>query len=279
MIVTDGPGLRCIDRTVITPDGVRLAVRDYPAADEEVTAVLLHGFCLNQNSWNGQVHRLRRRWDSRMRTITYDHRGHGQSATAPNRTYRVPTLADDLNTILAALHVRTPLVIIGHSMGGMTALTFAGRPTAEQAVPADGLVLVATAAGRLTERGIGRLLAIPTVGALPALLGHVPAQLLRAWPLLSAANLPAAAAARPPHATPWRRPPPRRSPRRRWPRPSASYPPCATTTPTPSYPPSPHAPSSCPAAPTRSPHRRTPRTWQPASPERSTCTYPTPATC
>jgi pimeloyl-ACP methyl ester carboxylesterase len=175
-----GPGLRCIDRTVMTPDGVRLAVRDYPAADEEVTAVLLHGFCLNQNSWNGQVHRLRRRWDSRMRIITYDHRGHGQSAAAPSHTYRVPTLADDLNTVLAALHVRTPLVIIGHSMGGMTALTFAGRTAAEQVVPAHGLVLVATAAGRLTERGIGRLLATPAVGALPALLGHVPAQLLRA---------------------------------------------------------------------------------------------------
>jgi pimeloyl-ACP methyl ester carboxylesterase len=180
MNALDGPGLRCIDRTVVTTDGVRLAVRDYPAAAEEVTAVLLHGFCLNQNSWNCQVHRLRQRWGSRMRVITYDHRGHGQSGAAPSHTYRVPTLAEDLNSVLAALHVSTPLVVIGHSMGGMTALTFAGRPAADQSVPPHGLVLVATAAGRLTERGIGRLLAIPAVRALPALLGHVPDHLLRA---------------------------------------------------------------------------------------------------
>jgi pimeloyl-ACP methyl ester carboxylesterase len=180
MKALEGPGLRCVDRAVAATDGVRLAVRDYPVAAEEVTAVLLHGFCLNQNSWNGQVHRLRRRWGSRMRVITYDHRGHGQSGAAPSHTYRVPTLADDLNNVLAALHVRTPLVVVGHSMGGMAALTFAGRAAAEQAVPPYGLVLVATAAGRLAERGIGRLLAIPAVGALPTLLGHVPDHLLRA---------------------------------------------------------------------------------------------------
>jgi pimeloyl-ACP methyl ester carboxylesterase len=175
----DAPRLQWIDSTVVAPDGVRLAVRDYPAADEEVTVVLLHGFCLNQDSWNGQVHRLRRRWGSRMRVITYDHRGHGQSSAAPSRTYRVPTLADDLNSVLAALHISTPLVLVGHSMGGMTALTFAGRPAADQAAPPNALVLVATAAGRLTERGIGRLLAIPAVRALPTLLGHVPDHLLR----------------------------------------------------------------------------------------------------
>jgi len=89
MNALDGSGLRCIDRTVVATDGVRLAVRDYPAAPREVTAVLLARLCLNQKSWNGQVHRLRRRWGSRMRVITYDHRGHGHPAP-PQHTYRVP---------------------------------------------------------------------------------------------------------------------------------------------------------------------------------------------
>jgi pimeloyl-ACP methyl ester carboxylesterase len=121
------PHLRWIERTVVAPHGVRLAIRDYQAADEEVTVILLQGFCLNQNSWNGQVHRLRRRWGSRMRVLTYDHRGHGHSGAAASHTYRVHTQADDLVSVLAALHVRTPLVVVGHSMGGMTALTFAGQ--------------------------------------------------------------------------------------------------------------------------------------------------------
>ncbi|TXH26076.1 MAG: alpha/beta fold hydrolase [Mycobacterium sp.] len=175
----NAPPLRPIDRTVLARDGVRLAVRDYPAAAEDVTVVLLHGFCLNQDSWGGQVHRLRRHWGARARIITYDHRGHGRSGGASSRTYRIPTLADDLDAVLAALHVRTPLVLVGHSMGGMTALTFAARDAAEQSATPHGLVLVATAAGRLTERGLGRLLALPAVRALPALLGHVPDHLLR----------------------------------------------------------------------------------------------------
>lgn len=175
----NAPLLRRIDRTVLARDGVRLAVRDYPAAAEDVTVVLLHGFCLNQDSWGGQVHRLRRHWGARARIITYDHRGHGRSGGAASRTYRIPTLADDLDAVLAALHVRTPLVLVGHSMGGMTALTYAARDAAEQSVTPHGLVLVATAAGRLTERGLGRLLAVPAVRALPALFGHVPDHLLR----------------------------------------------------------------------------------------------------
>jgi len=175
----NAPPQRPIDRTVLARDGVRLAVRDYPAAAEDVTVFLLHGFCLNQDSWGGQVHRLRRHWGARARIITYDHRGHGRSGGAPSRTYRIPTLADDLDAVLAALHVRTPLVLVGHSMGGMTALTYAARDAAEQSATPHGLVLVATAAGRLTERGLGRLLALPAVRALPALLGHVPDHLLR----------------------------------------------------------------------------------------------------
>lgn len=175
----NAPELRRIDRTVLARDGVRLAVRDYPAAAEQVTIVLLHGFCLNQESWNGQVHRLRRHWGARARIITYDHRGHGQSTGAASRTYRVPTLADDLDSVLAALHVSSPLVLVGHSMGGMAALTFASRAATEQSVAPHGLVLVATAAGRLAERGIGRLLGMSAVRALPAVLGHVPDQLLR----------------------------------------------------------------------------------------------------
>ena len=158
-----------------------MAVRDHPASAEKATAVLPHGFCLNQNSWNGQGRCLLRRWGSRMRLNTYDRRGHGQSGTALSHTYRVPTLADDLHSVLAAPHVRTPLVLVGHSVGAMTALTVAGQPSTDQAVPSCGLELVATAAGRrLTEPGTGRLLAIPADGVLPALLGHVPDHALQA---------------------------------------------------------------------------------------------------
>ena len=69
------------ERTIVTSDGVRLAVRDYGSVGaREHTVVLLHGLCLTQSSWELQIRHLVRRWGKRVRIITYDHRGHGESA-------------------------------------------------------------------------------------------------------------------------------------------------------------------------------------------------------
>ena len=59
-------------------------------------------------------------------------------------------------------------------MGGMTALAYLGRPAADRPVEPQGLVLVASAAGRLAERGLGRLLATRATGALFDLVHHMP---------------------------------------------------------------------------------------------------------
>jgi alpha-beta hydrolase superfamily lysophospholipase len=108
-----------LERTVITSDGVRLAVRDYGAAGpREHTVVLLHGLCLTQSSWALQVRELVRGWGDRVRIITYDHRGHGRSTGADMRTYRIDRLAADLADVLTALRVTGPLTLAGHSMGG-----------------------------------------------------------------------------------------------------------------------------------------------------------------
>lgn len=144
---------------VTTSDGVQLAVREYGSHRAAHTVVLLHGFCLNQQSWDIQVAQLIRRWGDRVRIITYDHRGHGDSAGASMHTYCIDRLADDLAGLLVALRVRGPLTLAGHSMGGMAALAYAVRPAGHRPVEPQSLVLLATTAGKLTERGVGRLLA------------------------------------------------------------------------------------------------------------------------
>ena len=165
----------CVERTVATSDGVRLAVRDYGSAGAcDHTVLLLHGLCLTQASWAAQIRQLQRRWGNTIRIITYDHRGHGRSTGAPMRTYRIDRLAADLAEVLTALHVEGPLTLAGHSMGGMTALAYLGRPTADRPVEPQGLVLIATAAGRIAERGIGRLLATPATRMLFELVHHMP---------------------------------------------------------------------------------------------------------
>ncbi len=153
---------------VITRDGVQLAVRDHGPRSAGHTVVFLHGFCLTHASWARHIQYLVRRYDNGIRVIAYDHRGHGDSAGAPMRTYRIDQLATDLADVLHALNVTGPVTLVGHSMGGMTALAYVGQPLADQPVEPEGLVLVATAAGKLAQRGLGRLLA--TAHATTALI-------------------------------------------------------------------------------------------------------------
>jgi pimeloyl-ACP methyl ester carboxylesterase len=163
------------ERTIITSDGVRLAVRDYGStATASHTLVLLHGLCLTKSSWALQIRELQRRWGNSLRIISYDHRGHGDSTGAAMQTYQIDRLAADLADVLTVLRVRGPLTLAGHSMGGMTALAYFGLPAGDRPVVPQGLVLVATAAGRLAERGICRLLATPATEALFGIVGRMP---------------------------------------------------------------------------------------------------------
>lgn len=176
--MTTGTAART-DRTVTVRDGVRLAVRDQGPVDAEATVVLLHGLCLEQGSWAGQIRQLTRRWGARIRIISYDHRGHGRSDSAPTSTYVVEKLAADLADVLSALDVTGPLTLVGHSMGGMVALAYLGQPAADRPVEPHGVVLVATAAGRLAERGVARLLASPATDVLCKLATRAPQRAVR----------------------------------------------------------------------------------------------------
>jgi pimeloyl-ACP methyl ester carboxylesterase len=165
---------------VRTSDGVSLAVSDTGSPTAVHTVVFLHGLCLDQSSWERQISYLLRRFEQSVRVISYDHRGHGGSAAAPMDTYRIDQLADDLAQVLSTLHVTGPLTLVGHSMGGMTALAYLARPAAERPVEPHGLVLVATAAGKLAARGLARLLATPAPAALIGLIRHTPEHALHA---------------------------------------------------------------------------------------------------
>lgn len=164
---------------VTVRDGVRLSVRDQGPIHAEATVVLLHGLCLEKGSWAGQIRHLTRQWGGRIRIISYDHRGHGKSDSAPKRTYTVTKLAEDLADVLTALHVSGPVTLAGHSMGGMVALAYLGRPPADRPVEPHGLVLAATAAGRLAERGVARLLASPATDLLCGLAAFAPQRAIR----------------------------------------------------------------------------------------------------
>lgn len=162
---------------VLAGDGVRLACSDYGNRSACHTVVFLHGWCLSQLSWSWHADYLARRHQSAVRVINYDHRGHGRSQSAPAATYRVDRLADDLACILDALDVTGKLTLVGHSLGAMVALEYLRRNT--RPVNPYGLVLVAAAAGRLVERGWGRLLAAAGVDGMCRVAEHSPDRLIR----------------------------------------------------------------------------------------------------
>jgi pimeloyl-ACP methyl ester carboxylesterase len=155
-----------LDTFITTRDGVKLSVQDHGSQTAEHTLVLAHGLCLDKNSWNPQVSALTKQWGNDLRIIRYDHRGHGASGHAPMDTYRIKYLVEDLADVMTEMNVSGHVTLAGNSMGGMTALKYMGLPDVLRPVTPESLVLVATAAGRLVDHGIGVLLASPAVSTL-----------------------------------------------------------------------------------------------------------------
>ncbi|MET9030800.1 alpha/beta hydrolase [Nocardia sp. NPDC004168] len=159
--------------TVSTGDGVALAVREYGPRDADRTVVLLHGHCLRTESWTYVRDALLRRHPD-ARVVCYDHRGHGDSAAASRKTYNLEQLSRDLQDVLDAVAPTEPVVLVGHSMGGMTVLTYAAQHPHEIGTHIVGVALLATAASGLADAGIGRLLRNPVVSAFQAAVRRAP---------------------------------------------------------------------------------------------------------
>jgi pimeloyl-ACP methyl ester carboxylesterase len=139
--------------SVPAADGVPLHVEIDGAADAPVTAVLAHGWTLDRRTW-GPVARALASGSSPVRVVRYDHRGHGRSAAVDPESMTIEQLADDLAALLTAVAPDGPLVLGGHSMGGMTLMALAERHP-ELVERAAGIALVATACGGLSEKPFG----------------------------------------------------------------------------------------------------------------------------
>ncbi len=114
-----------------------------------VTVVLAHGWTLTHESWLPVVELLRARFG--VRVVAFDQPGHGRS-TPESRAPTVHELGEVLNRVLTALAPTGPLVLAGHSMGGMTIMAWAADHADELAARVRGVVLVATSAKVAEDR-------------------------------------------------------------------------------------------------------------------------------
>ena len=103
----------------IRRDGVRLACRDF--GGEGPCVVLLHGLAGHADEWAQTASWL----TAHRRVIALDARGHGRSERAPGEVSR-DSLVADAAFVIERLRLQ-PVVVVGQSVGGLTALSLAAR--------------------------------------------------------------------------------------------------------------------------------------------------------
>ncbi|ASW57893.1 alpha/beta fold hydrolase [Plantactinospora sp. KBS50] len=142
-------------RRVTLADGVQLHVEETGPAGAAATVVLLHGWTLDRRIWHRQVSALVAEFGTDVRVINYDARGHGRSECTPLCAATLAQLGDDLAELLDQVAGRGPVILAGHSLGGMTVMEYAHRHPDPFARRVAGLVLVATTAEGHTHTGYG----------------------------------------------------------------------------------------------------------------------------
>jgi pimeloyl-ACP methyl ester carboxylesterase len=142
----------------------RVAARRADAeADQRPTLLFTHGFCLSQDSWHYQ----RAAFANEYRMVFWDQRGHGRSdPPKQGGGLSVDLLGEDLYAVLEATCPTGPVILVGHSMGGMTMMALAATHPELFAAPGKpgrivGAALLSTSAGRLQQISFG----LPKSGA------------------------------------------------------------------------------------------------------------------
>ena len=83
--------------------------------------VFIHGYALNLDCWHFQ----RAGYRGLVRAVYYDQRSHGRSGRSTEGRATIEQLAVDLLQVLDEVVPDGPVVLVGHSMGGMSIIALA----------------------------------------------------------------------------------------------------------------------------------------------------------
>jgi pimeloyl-ACP methyl ester carboxylesterase len=134
---------------VRTSDGAQLHATVDGSDDAPVTLVLAHGWTLAQAAWDDVADLLAPRIAAgELRLVRYDQRGHGRS-TWGEAAISIDQLGTDLGDVLDQLVPSGPVVLGGHSMGGMTIMCLASARPELFGDRVRGVALVSTSDGDL----------------------------------------------------------------------------------------------------------------------------------
>jgi alpha-beta hydrolase superfamily lysophospholipase len=135
-----------LNKTIDTRDGLALQLRQWPLAGAKGTIVLVHGL----GEHIGRYAHVAAFFNAQgWRVLGYDQRGHGASAGKRGRLAAADDLPADLSRVIDGVRAEHPgpLILLGHSLGGLVAARFvaetvpAGHAPAAWARPVDALIL------------------------------------------------------------------------------------------------------------------------------------------
>jgi pimeloyl-ACP methyl ester carboxylesterase len=136
------------------PGGVAAGTTNEAGA---LTVVFSHGYTLCLRSWVFQRRALRA---AGFRVVLWDQRGHGLSGAGSKESYDIDQLGLDLGAVIATVAPAGPLVLVGHSMGGMTMMSLADHDPDLIRDRVVGAAFVSTSPGGISSVhwGLGKVL-------------------------------------------------------------------------------------------------------------------------
>ncbi len=143
-----GAGRRVLTQHDLTQhDLTQHDLTQHDLSGSNLTIVFVHGYALNLNCWHFQ----RKHFRDSARLVFYDQRSHGRSGRSAPELCRVSQLARDLQQVITEVVGAGPVVLIGHSMGGMTIMELTRQRPEWFGDRIIGVGLLSTAAGELAD--------------------------------------------------------------------------------------------------------------------------------
>jgi pimeloyl-ACP methyl ester carboxylesterase len=150
--------LRSRPLTVVADDGTNLHVevddldppdrspkRRWGTGAPDVTVVFVHGYALNLDCWHFQ----RAAYRGLVRSVYYDQRSHGRSGRSHRAHATIDQLGRDLKQVIDHVAHDSPVVLVGHSMGGMAVVALVEQFPELIGDRIIGVGLISTTAGGL----------------------------------------------------------------------------------------------------------------------------------
>lgn len=140
-------------RRVVADDGVPLHVEEVGPASAPLTVVFCHGYTNELAVWHYQ--RLALAEERLGKLVFWDQRSHGKSGRSSADRATIDQLGRDLYAVVQATAPTGRVILIGHSMGGMTIMALADQHPELFGPRVVGVALIGTSTGKMASVTFG----------------------------------------------------------------------------------------------------------------------------